>query len=45
MEIIPGIHLIEYITAHCYLVDDKEMILIDTGIPHKTKEMSETTRG
>lgn len=39
MEIIPGIHMIENITAHCYLVDDEKLILIDTGMPHKTKKI------
>jgi glyoxylase-like metal-dependent hydrolase (beta-lactamase superfamily II) len=39
MEIVPGIHMIEDITAHCYLVDDEELILIDTGMPHKTKKI------
>jgi hydroxyacylglutathione hydrolase len=39
MEIVPGIHMIEDITAHCYLVDDEELILIDTGMPHKTKKL------
>jgi glyoxylase-like metal-dependent hydrolase (beta-lactamase superfamily II) len=39
MEIVPGIHMIEDITAHCYLVDDTELILIDTEMPHKTKKI------
>jgi len=39
MEIIPGVHLIEGIYAHCYLVDGPELILIDTGIPRKTKKI------
>ena len=39
MEIIPSIHMIEDINAHCYLVDDTELILIDTGMPHKTKKI------
>jgi glyoxylase-like metal-dependent hydrolase (beta-lactamase superfamily II) len=39
MEIVPGIHMIEGITAHCYFVDDKELILIDTGMPHQTKKI------
>lgn len=39
MEIVSGVHLIEGITAHCYLVDDRELVLIDTGMPHKTKKI------
>jgi glyoxylase-like metal-dependent hydrolase (beta-lactamase superfamily II) len=39
MEIVPGIHLIEGITAHCYIMVDKELTLIDTGMPHKTKKI------
>jgi glyoxylase-like metal-dependent hydrolase (beta-lactamase superfamily II) len=39
MEIVPGIHLIEGIFAHCYLVDGPELILIDTGMPRKTKKI------
>jgi hydroxyacylglutathione hydrolase len=41
MEIVPGIHLIEGITAHCYLVDDAELTLIDTGMPHHSKQILE----
>ena len=39
MEIVLGIHWIEGITAHCYIVVDKELTLIDTGMPHKTKKI------
>jgi len=39
MEIVPGIHLIEGITAHCYIVDGPELTLIDTGMPRKTKKI------
>jgi glyoxylase-like metal-dependent hydrolase (beta-lactamase superfamily II) len=39
MEIVPGIHWIEGITAQCYIVVDKELTLIDTGMPHKTKKI------
>jgi len=39
MEIVPGIHWIEGITAHCYIVVDKELALIDTGMPHKAKKI------
>jgi len=39
MEIVPGIHLIDGISAHCYLIDDAELTLIDTGMPRKTKKI------
>jgi glyoxylase-like metal-dependent hydrolase (beta-lactamase superfamily II) len=39
MEIVPGIHWMEGIIAHCYIVVDKELTLIDTGMPHKTKKI------
>jgi len=39
METVPGIHWIEGITGHCYIVVDKELTLIDTGMPHKTKKI------
>jgi glyoxylase-like metal-dependent hydrolase (beta-lactamase superfamily II) len=39
MEIVPGIHWIEGITANSYIVVDKELTLIDTGMPHKTKKI------
>jgi len=39
MEIIPGIHWIEGITGHCYVVVNQELTLIDTGMPHKTKKI------
>jgi glyoxylase-like metal-dependent hydrolase (beta-lactamase superfamily II) len=39
MEIVPGIHWIEGITGHCYIVVDKELTLIDTGMPYKTKKI------
>jgi hydroxyacylglutathione hydrolase len=39
MEIVPGVHLIEGISAHCYLIDGPELTLIDTGMPHKTKKI------
>ncbi len=39
MEIVPGIHLIEGITAKCYLIDGPELTLIDTGMPRKTKKI------
>jgi glyoxylase-like metal-dependent hydrolase (beta-lactamase superfamily II) len=39
MEIVPGVHLIEGIIAHCYLIDGPELILIDTGMPRKTKQI------
>ncbi len=39
MEIVPGIHVIEGISAHCYLIDGPELMLIDTGMPRKTKKI------
>jgi glyoxylase-like metal-dependent hydrolase (beta-lactamase superfamily II) len=32
MEIISGVHLIEGTISHCYLLVDREMTLIDTGL-------------
>jgi len=39
MEIVPGIHWIEGINANCYLLVDKELTLVDTGLPHNTKKI------
>lgn len=39
MEIVPGVHWIKGITSQCYIVVDKELTLIDTGMPHKTKKL------
>lgn len=39
MEIVPGIHVIDGISAHCYLIDGPELTLIDTGMPRKTKKI------
>jgi hydroxyacylglutathione hydrolase len=39
MEVVPGVHLIEGITAHCYLIVDTNLTLIDTGLPHNTKKI------
>jgi hydroxyacylglutathione hydrolase len=39
MEIIPSIHWIKGITAHCYIIVDKELTLIDTGMPHNAKKI------
>jgi hydroxyacylglutathione hydrolase len=39
MEIIPTIHLIEGVSAHCYLIDGPTLTLIDTGMPRKTKKI------
>lgn len=39
MEIVPGVHLIEGISAHCYIVEGAELTLIDTGMPRKTKKI------
>jgi glyoxylase-like metal-dependent hydrolase (beta-lactamase superfamily II) len=39
MEIVPAVHMIEGISAHCYLIDGPELTLIDTGMPRKTKKI------
>lgn len=39
MEVVRGVHLIEGINAHCYVIDGPELILIDTGMPRKTKKI------
>ena len=39
MEIVPDVHMIEDITAHCYLIVDTDITLVDTGLPHKTKKI------
>ena len=39
MEVVSGIHLVEGITAHCYLIVDTDLTLIDTGFPHNTKKI------
>jgi glyoxylase-like metal-dependent hydrolase (beta-lactamase superfamily II) len=39
MEIIPDVHWIKSISAHCYIIVDKELTLIDTGMPYKAKKI------
>jgi glyoxylase-like metal-dependent hydrolase (beta-lactamase superfamily II) len=39
MEIIPAVHMIEGVSAHCYLIDGPKLTLIDTGMPRKTKNI------
>jgi hydroxyacylglutathione hydrolase len=39
LEITPGIHWIEGINGNCYLLADKHITLIDTGLPHNTKKI------
>ncbi len=39
MEIVHSVHLIEGINAHCYLIDGPDLVLIDTGMPRKTKKI------
>jgi glyoxylase-like metal-dependent hydrolase (beta-lactamase superfamily II) len=39
LEVAPGIHWIEGINGNCYLLVDKEITLIDTGLPHKAKKI------
>lgn len=39
MEIVPGVHIIEGVSANSYLIDEAEMTLIDTGFPGNTKKI------
>jgi glyoxylase-like metal-dependent hydrolase (beta-lactamase superfamily II) len=39
VEIVPGIHWIPKINGNVYLLVDKELTLIDTGLPHHTKRI------
>jgi hydroxyacylglutathione hydrolase len=39
VEIVPGIHWIEGINCNVYIIVDKELILIDTGLPRKAKKI------
>lgn len=39
MEVVPGIHWIEGVNGNCYLIVDKELTLIDTGLPRNTKKI------
>jgi glyoxylase-like metal-dependent hydrolase (beta-lactamase superfamily II) len=39
MEIVSGVHWIEGIIGHCYLVVDDEITLIDTGLPRNMKKI------
>lgn len=41
MEIIPGIHQIRGRVANCFLVDDVELMLIDTGMPGNSTKITE----
>jgi glyoxylase-like metal-dependent hydrolase (beta-lactamase superfamily II) len=38
-EIAAGIHWIEGINGNCYLLADKDITLIDTGLPHNAKKI------
>jgi len=38
-EIVPGIHWIEGINCNVYILVDKELTLIDTGLPRKAKKI------
>jgi glyoxylase-like metal-dependent hydrolase (beta-lactamase superfamily II) len=44
MEIIPGIHLIEYLYSNCYLYEGENLILIDTGLPGTAKHIRDYIR-
>jgi glyoxylase-like metal-dependent hydrolase (beta-lactamase superfamily II) len=39
MEIVPDVHIIENVSAHSYIIDTPEMVLIDTGLPGNTKKI------
>lgn len=39
MEIVPGVHLIDGVYAHCYLIDGPTLTLVDTGMPRNTKKI------
>jgi glyoxylase-like metal-dependent hydrolase (beta-lactamase superfamily II) len=39
MEVVSGVHWIEGIVGHCYLVVDHEITLIDTGLPRNLKKI------
>jgi glyoxylase-like metal-dependent hydrolase (beta-lactamase superfamily II) len=39
MEIVPGVHWIDGVSAQCYLVDDTVLTLIDTGFPWKKQRI------
>lgn len=39
MQIVKGIHWIEGVNGNCFLVDDSELALIDTGLPRNTKRI------
>ena len=39
VEIVPGIHWIEGINCNVYIIVDKELTLIDTGLPRKAKKI------
>jgi len=40
MEIIPGIHWIQGINGNVYVVAGEELVLIDTGMPHRAKKIA-----
>jgi glyoxylase-like metal-dependent hydrolase (beta-lactamase superfamily II) len=39
MEIVKGIHWIKGVNGNCYLLDDSELTLIDTGMPRNTRKI------
>jgi glyoxylase-like metal-dependent hydrolase (beta-lactamase superfamily II) len=39
MEIVPEVHWMKNFVSHYYLIADKELTLIDTGMPHQAKKI------
>lgn len=41
MEIIPGVHQIDGVNGNCYIIIGDGLVLIDTGLPNRTKKILE----
>jgi hydroxyacylglutathione hydrolase len=39
MEIVPGIHRVDNVEGNCYLLVEKHLVLIDTGLPWQTEKI------
>jgi hydroxyacylglutathione hydrolase len=39
MEIVPGIHRVDGVNGNCYVIDDRELTVIDTGMPNNAKNI------
>lgn len=39
MKVVEGIHWIEGLTGNCFVIVDRELTLIDTGLPRNTKKI------